>query len=366
MSAPRDLRSLNLDELSRLMTKLEEPSYRAEQVFRWVHRSCVTSVDMMTNLPKELHQKLAYETTIDALEIDKHQRSKDGTQKLRLRCQDGALIESVLIPRDDKLTLCMSSQVGCALGCTFCATATIGIKRSLTVGEIVGQVYAAHQMLAESEVEGKAGNAPRVTNLVFMGMGEPMANLDRVVTAARILCHDQGQDFSPRRITVSTVGMIKGIERLGKLMPQLGLAVSLHATTDAVRDRLIPINQRWPLESLLKTLREFPLPRRRRITFEYMLLAGINDTTADAKRLPALLNKIPCKINLLAYNPSRDDQPDYQRPSDDVVEEFAERLRAKGLTVTVRQSRGLDIDAACGQLALQADPNAPKPKRHKK
>ncbi|PIE19361.1 MAG: 23S rRNA (adenine(2503)-C(2))-methyltransferase RlmN [Proteobacteria bacterium] len=362
-AAPLALRGLDLDALTLLCEELGEPRFRAEQLFRWLHRFGAAEWARMSNLPKTLRATLAERAALDPLQIDTLQTSNDGTRKLRLRCpSDGALIESVLIPRlerdvqpsqhsatigaDDeaeKLTLCISSQVGCALGCTFCATATLGLSRNLQPEEIVDQVYRANGVLGEGE---------RISNLVFMGMGEPLANLDRVLAAMGLLTHGQGLDMSPRRITVSTVGHVKGLRELGQRMPQLGLAISLHATTDELRSRLMPINRRWPLRELLAALRAFPLPRRRRVTFEYMLLAGLNDTPADAKRLPKLLDRIPSKVNLLPFNPWRDDQPDFRRPTEDAIDEFAERLRDKGLTVTVRQSRGLDIAAACGQLAL--------------
>lgn len=354
---PPDLRGIPADALTALVGELGEPPYRAEQLFRWLHKSAVTELDAMGNLPKMLRAQLAERTRLTTLTIDTVQTSEDGTRKLRLRCADGAMIESVLIPRaerelaasgeeTEKLTLCVSSQVGCALGCAFCATATLGLKRNLEPGEIVEQIYRAHSLLSPRE---------RISNLVFMGMGEPLANLDRVLTAVELLTHTAGFDFSPRRITLSTVGHVNGIKKLGERMPQLGLAISLHATTDDLRAKLMPVNRRWPLAALFAALRAYPLPRRRRITFEYMLLAGLNDTAADANRLTKLLDRIPSKINILPFNPWRQDQPELKRPSEEDIDIFAERLRDKGLTVTVRQSRGRDIAAACGQLALDAD-----------
>ncbi|MCK5795694.1 MAG: 23S rRNA (adenine(2503)-C(2))-methyltransferase RlmN [Deltaproteobacteria bacterium] len=364
-----DLRSLDLNAITALIKDLGEAPYRAEQVFTWIHRRGVASLVEMTNVPKTLREALESRGKLQPLDIDALQTSRDGTRKLRLRCpDDDAFIEAVLIPRrkrdvqpsrhsatigaDDptkKQTLCISSQVGCALGCIFCATATLGLKRNLLPGEIVDQVYRAQSVLDPGE---------RIRNLVFMGMGEPLVNLDNVLAAVHLLIHEKGLDLSPRRITVSTVGHVTGIEKLGRQMPQLGLAISLHATTDVLRSRLIPINRRWPLRALFAALRAFPLPRRRRITFEYMMLAGLNDTPDDARRLPKLLDGIPAKVNLLPYNPWRQDQPDLRRPEEEAIDDFAERLRDKGLTVTVRQSRGLDIAAACGQLALDGDGNS--------
>jgi len=338
-----DLHSLRIGQIEHLVANLQQPKYRAEHIFRWVHRLGATSTDDMTNLPTDLRARLAQTVTLVPLAIDAALDAADGTRKLRLRCSDGALIESVLIPRQEKLTLCVSSQVGCALGCRFCATATMGMRRNLTPGEIVDQVYRNRSLLSPGR---------RITHLVFMGMGEPLANLDAVEVAVENLCSQAGADFSMRRITISTAGLVPGLRELGRRMPSVGLAISLHATTDEVRSRLMPINRRWPLAQLLGALRNYPLARRRRITFEYILLPGINDTDADIKRFPRLLQGIPAKINLLPYNPCRADQPQLTRPSFDALERFADALRAKGLTATVRHSRGLDISAACGQLVV--------------
>ncbi|MCA9670151.1 MAG: 23S rRNA (adenine(2503)-C(2))-methyltransferase RlmN [Myxococcales bacterium] len=364
MSAPTDIRSLTLAQLGDFVSALGLPAFRARQIFAWVHARGVTSTDEMTDLSKALRAELAERIDLAPLAVDAVQRSSDGTRKLALRCHDGQRIESVLIPTADRLTQCISSQVGCALGCRFCATATMGIRRNLTPGEIVDQVYRARALL---DAEREAGTWPpaalptaphEISNLVFMGMGEPMANLDNVLAAVEILGEDHGANFSSRRITVSTVGLVPGIETLGQKNRHVGLAISLHATSDDVRDDLMPVNKRWPLDKLMAALRRYPLPRRRRITFEYVLLAGINDTPADAKRLPKLLDGIPAKLNLLPYNPCRADQPDLLRPDDAAVEGFAEALRRKGINTTVRKSRGLDIDAACGQLVLQNPPRA--------
>ncbi|MFH1132597.1 MAG: 23S rRNA (adenine(2503)-C(2))-methyltransferase RlmN [Pseudomonadota bacterium] len=337
------LRSLRLPDLERLMEELKEPQYRAKQIFSWIHQHGVTSTEHMTNISKNLRARLAESVEFSPLVLDETLESEDGTRKFRFLCSDNSAIESVLIPARNKQTLCVSTQVGCALGCRFCATAQMGMKRNLNPGEIVDQVYRVRSMLLENQ---------RISNLVFMGMGEPMANLDNVLTAVEILCQDIGANFSPRKITISTAGMVPGIVKMGELAPRVGLARSLHATTDAVRTRVMPITHRGPIQQWIDALRQYPLPKRRRITIEYVLIAGLNDTLADAKRLPALLNKIPVKINLLAYNPCRIDQPDFERPSDESVEAFAERLRIKGLHTTVRQSRGTDIAAACGQLVI--------------
>ncbi len=317
------------------------PAYRARQIFAWVHGRGVTSTAPMTNLSKELREKLAGQVALAPLALTAELTAEDGTRKLALQCVDGAIIETVLIPEDKKLTQCLSTQVGCGLGCRFCATASLGLVRNLTVAEIVDQVYRARSGLPPDV---------RLSNLVFMGMGEPMNNLDHVLTAVDILCTDLGANFSPRRITISTAGVVPGIKEMGRRARNVGLAVSLNATTDEVRNKIMPVNQRWPLAVLMAALRDYDLPRRRRITFEYVLLPGVNDTPADAKRLPRLLQDIPAKVNLIGYNPGRADAP-FQRPDEDSLESFAERLRDKDIPTYVRRSRGAEIAAACGQLA---------------
>jgi 23S rRNA (adenine2503-C2)-methyltransferase len=243
--------------------------------------------------------------------------------------------------------------VGCALDCTFCATAKLGFGRNLSAGEIVDQVYRAEKLIAalpDDDPTRRAG-AERITNLVFMGMGEPLHNYANLVRALSILTHPLGPDFSRRRITVSTAGLVPAIEKLAAGNLRVNLAVSLNASNDAVRSKLMPINRKWPIARLLEAVRKFPLERRRRVTFEYVLLAGVNDTLEDARRVAALVKGIPSKINLLAWNPHP--QAPYHRPSDETVRAFQEELRGRGLAVYVRRSRGDDIDAACGQLAAR-------------
>ena len=341
-----DLRSLTPAELAARVRAVGGPAYRGEQVFRWLHERGVDGPDEMTNVPRALREALVAEQPLRPLRSDVVQEARDGTRKLRFRTVDDRAIESVLIPDDDeerdKLTLCVSSQVGCAMDCGFCATATLGYGRNLTAGEIVEQVYRATKL---------AGRRP--TNLVFMGMGEPMHNLDNVTRALGLLQHPWGLHFSPRRITVSTVGLVPGIEALGRLAPAPNLAISLNATTDEVRDRLMPVNRKWPIAKLLDAARRFPLSHGRRVTFEYVLLAGVNDTDADAERLVRLLRGIACKVNLIPWNPFPG--PAFERPSAERIRTFQERLRAAAMAVYIRTPRGDDIDAACGQLAGRAD-----------
>jgi 23S rRNA (adenine2503-C2)-methyltransferase len=340
----RDMRSLLPDELARWVAATGAPAYRGEQIFRWLHARGVLATDEMTNVPPTLRAALEREHPLKPLSQTALQTARDGTRKLGFRTHDGRGIESVLIPDDDparnKLTLCISSQVGCAIDCQFCATATLGFGRNLSAGEIVEQVYRA-TALAER----------RPTNLVFMGMGEPLHNFDNVARALALLEHQWGAAFSPRRLTVSTAGLVPGIEKLGALQPAPNLAISLNATTDEVRERIMPINKRWPIAALLDAARRFPLSHGRRVTFEYVLLAGVNDADADADRLPRLLRGIPSKVNLIPWNPFNG--PAFQRPSAERIRTFQERLRAGGLAVYIRTPRGDDIDAACGQLAAR-------------
>jgi 23S rRNA (adenine2503-C2)-methyltransferase len=339
------LRNLTLDELRAEMELLGEPGYRAEQVFRWVHGRGVDSLEAMTDVSKPLRARLAGKVDLARLAVADVQESADGTQKLALRTAEGALIESVLIPEGEKLTQCISSQVGCALDCDFCATAKMGFGRHLSAGEIVDQVYHGRE---RAQAKGR-----RITNLVFMGMGEPLHNYTNVVKALALLQSPLGLGLSHRRITVSTAGMVPAIEKLGRDPVECNLAISLSATTDDVRDRIMPVNRKWNIAALIGAIRAYPLARRQRVTFEYVLLDGVNDTAADAERLPRLLAGIPCKVNLIPFNPHP--LAPYRRPPAARIDEFQEALKARGLAVYLRRPRGDDIDAACGQLACRGD-----------
>jgi 23S rRNA (adenine2503-C2)-methyltransferase len=338
-----DLRSLGLEDLRALAAELGQPAYRGEQLFRWVHGHGIRSLDEAKNLPKAFREALAERTTLTTLAVDEVQTSRDGTRKMRLLTGDRRAIESVLIPDGDKLTQCISSQVGCALDCQFCATATLGLTRSLTAGEIADQVYRARALLAEVEP------GRRITNIVYMGMGEPLHNYAGVVASLALLTHELGANLSARRITVSTVGLVPGIEKLGREAVRPNLAISLNASSDEIRDRIMPVNKKWNIARLLDAVRAFPLEKRRRITFEYVLLAGVNDSLADARRLAALLRDIPCKVNVIPWNPHPG--APYRRPAPEAVEAFQNEVRRLGLPVYLRTPRGDDIDAACGQLA---------------
>jgi len=316
--------------------------YRAEQVAAWLYQRGVEDLGAMTDLGRDLRERLAEGWETRALEAEDVQRSRDGTVKAALRAADGAVVESVLIPEEERTTLCVSTQVGCALACSFCATGALGFTRNLRTAEIVDQVCRMRELLP-------AGRS--ISNLVFMGMGEPLLNLPAVVEAIRIFVHPKAFAMAPRRITVSTVGVVPKIGPLLRSSP-VNLALSLHATTDAVRDELVPLNRKYPLDTLLGELRSLDCIHRRRPVFvEYTLIDGVNDTLADARRLAPLLHGIPCKVNLIPMN-AHADSP-YRAPSEERIDAFLRAVAASGLRVTVRRSRGPDIQAACGQLALR-------------
>jgi 23S rRNA (adenine2503-C2)-methyltransferase len=294
----------------------------------------------MDNLPRALRADLERDFSLPRMPRPQVVTSRDDTRKLLFVLDARASIESVLIPDPPRLTLCISSQAGCAMGCEFCATARLGLVRHLSAAEIVGQILAAQEYLALGE---------RISNVVFMGMGEPLANYDAVVESIEILCADWGLGLSGRRVTVSTVGLVPQMQQLVRDTPA-SLAVSLTATTDAQRDQLMPVNRRFPLAALLGACRALPIPQRRRITFEYVLLAGVNDSAADAKRLSGLLHGIRSKVNLIPFNAFPGAA--FDCPSAETVRRFREELLARGVHATVRQHRGRDVQAACGQLAL--------------
>ncbi len=331
--------------LARLRTQLAEAGerpYRAEQIAAWLYRRGVEDPERMTDLGAELRARLAGEWRLSELEVERVDRSVDGTCKAALVARDGARIESVLIPEDDRTTLCVSTQVGCAMACTFCATGFLGFRRNLRAGEIVDQVCRMRELTPADRP---------ISNVVFMGMGEPLLNLDAVVEAIRLLIDPKAFALAPRRVTVSTVGLVPKIAELLEQVP-VNLAVSLHATTDEVRDRLVPLNRRYPLEELLGALRALPtVTVRRPVFFEYTLIEGVNDSPEDANRLPGLLHGIPSKLNLIPMNPHPDSP--FRPPSEAVIDRFLGVLSRRGMTVTLRRSRGPDIQAACGQLALR-------------
>ncbi|SMC87593.1 23S rRNA m(2)A-2503 methyltransferase [Desulfocicer vacuolatum DSM 3385] len=317
-------------------------SFRAGQIFKWIYLRQADSFEEMTDLGKVLRQTLASHFSIPRLELERSEVSKDGTEKLLFRLTDGNYIESVLIPQKDHYTLCISSQAGCRQACKFCLTAKGGFHRNLTCAEIVSQVRDARQHLAL-----KNGTAP-LSNIVFMGMGEPLDNYEAVIKALSIITDsDYGLKFSPRRVTVSTCGLVPEILRLG-LDTEANLAISLNATQDSTRTALMPVNRRYPMAKLLDACGRYHMKPRNKITFEYILIKGINDSDADAHRLVRLLAPIKAKVNLIPFNPH--EKSEFQRPSPGDVSRFMQILLDRQVTAIVRKSKGDDISAACGQL----------------
>jgi len=317
------------------------PRYRADQWAAWVYGRGATSYDAMTDWPTELRAELAERWPLDVLALGVLQTSADGTRKARLRTHDGHEIEAVLIPEAERTTLCVSTQVGCPLACSFCATGAMGFTRNLRTAEIIDQVCRMQALAGER----------RISNVVFMGMGEPLLNRAAVEEAVRILIDSKCFGLAPRRVTVSTAGVVPQIEPLLEAVP-VSLAVSLHAARDAVRDVLVPLNRRFDLDTLLGTLRRCErITRRRPVFFEYTLIAGVNDSLEDARELVARVRGLPCKVNLIPMNAHADSS--HRPPAETVMERFMGELARAGVTVTLRRNRGADIDAACGQLAAR-------------
>ncbi len=361
-----DLRSLSLEELAKLVERMGERPFRGRQLFRWIHHKGASSLDEMTDLPRPFRERLAREARLTTLAVDAVQRSSDGTRKYRLRTEDGKFIEAVYMPEEPgpdafdpeadeedepgrkrvRRTLCVSTQVGCAMGCGFCMTATMGLVRNLNAGEICDQVYRVNADLRRLGVEGERP----LTNLVFMGMGEPLHNYDNVLRSLELLLSEEGPNFSQRHITVSTSGLVPNILRFAQ-DTQVKLAVSLNATTDEQRAKLMPVDKKWNIAALIDAVRRFPSRQGRRVTFEYVLLRGVNDSDEDAARLAGLLKGLPVKVNLIPYN----ENPGlgFGDPGAERVAAFRKALGARGITSMVRKNRGRDIAAACGQLAVE-------------
>jgi len=331
-----DLKSLSKDDVESFIKDAGLPSFRSRQILHWIYERYAQSLEEMTELSKKLREELAERAYISNLILLNRMTSHDGTEKFLFGLEDGETIESVLIPDEERLTLCISSQVGCAMGCVFCLTGKSGLKRNLGPHEIIDQVISVNRMILPR----------RITNIVLMGMGEPLANFDNVVEALRRMTGVMV--ISPRRITLSTAGIVPRIAELGQLGLKVNLAISLNATTDSVRDVIMPINKTYPIKALLDTCRKLPLQQTRKITFEYVMLKDINDSTADAKRLVRLLHGIQSKINLIPFNPYSDCE--YERPDDIAVLRFQEIMAKAEVTVIIRKSKGWDILAACGQL----------------
>ena len=344
---PLNLLGMPRQRLARQFEQWGERGFRATQLVKWIHQRGVTDFAAMTDLSKVLRERLGESAVIALPEIALERSSDDGTVKWVLRLADGNAIETVFIPEDDRGTLCISSQVGCALDCTFCSTAQQGFNRNLSAHEIIGQIWLANNRLPVPE-----GRSRAVTNVVFMGMGEPLANFDAVVDAIDLMLDDNGYGLSKRRVTLSTSGLVPALDRLGEVT-DVALAVSLHAPTDELRNRLVPINRKYPIRELLDACRRYTRDgaRHHRVTFEYVLLAGINDQPEHARQLIALLQDIPCKINLIPFNPFPGSP--FVRPSMNAVHAFERLLGDAGFVTIIRRTRGDDIDAACGQLVGQ-------------
>jgi 23S rRNA (adenine2503-C2)-methyltransferase len=344
------IKSLTLDELRERLSPMGLKNYRAGQIFSWIYQRHAVSFGEMTNIAKGERELLDSVFVITAPATLRVERSSDGTRKFLFELYDRHTIESVLIPDENRQTLCISSQVGCRQACRFCLTARSGFVRNLKAHEIADQVLEVSRVLLQ---EGTRG----ITNIVLMGMGEPLANLDEVIKALRVITSDKGMGISPRRITVSTNGLVPEIARLGASGLKVNLAVSLNAANDEVRDRIMPVNKRYPIRELLTACRRFPLEPRRRITFEYVLLKNINDSPEDALRVAKLLRGIKCKVNLIPFNPFPGSE--FQRPDDSTVRRFQKVLLDHQYTAPVRESRGRDISAACGQLREKVAAGSP-------
>jgi 23S rRNA (adenine2503-C2)-methyltransferase len=340
-----DVKDLSFPQLQTWLADLGVEGYRARQVARWVFKVGVAQVSDMTDLPKGLRRLLEQQAQLTQLSGLTLHRADDGTRKLRYQLDDGAVIESVLIREPTRLTLCVSTQAGCRIGCAFCLTTKGGLRRHLRPAEIVDQILQARKQLDPGE---------QLTNLVFMGMGEPLDNYQHTVQALQIITHPEAIGFSPRRITVSTSGLVPAIRKFGAEGLRVNLAVSLNAPNDALRSQLMPINKRWPVHELLAACRDYPLPSGRRITFEYVLLAGINDDPAHAEQVARLLRGLRCKINLIPFNEFPGTA--FRRPSAATVKRFQAILLDHYFTATIRESRGREIGAACGQLAERVSP----------
>ncbi len=341
-----NLLGMTYDQLEAFFVRLGEKKFRANQLMKWIYHLGAESFDEMTNISKSLRQKLTQIAEIRAPDVVSMKTSVDGTRKWIIQVGGGNCIETVFIPEDGRGTLCVSSQVGCSLDCSFCATGKQGFNRDLTAAEIIGQVWIA----AKSFDSLRQGADRAVTNVVMMGMGEPLLNFDNVVSAMNIMMDDLGFGISKRRVTLSTSGLVPQIDRLGQYT-DVSLAISLHAPVDDLRDQLVPVNRKYPIKQLLAACNRYlaTCADKRVITVEYTLIAGVNDGTEMAYQLADLLTDLPCKINLIPFNPFP--ESDYQRPSNNAIARFKDILSKRKYTTTVRTTRGDDIDAACGQLA---------------
>jgi len=363
----QNLLDFDREAFAAYFTEMGEKPFRATQIMKWIYQFGVTDFGQMNNLSKALRGQLEERAEVRNLEVASDKISTDGTRKWLLRLPDGNLIESVFIPEDDRGTLCISSQVGCALDCSFCATGRQGFNRNLTTGEIISQIWLASKLLDEAQAMDEAGEkssgknisgathteralSKKVTNVVMMGMGEPLLNFDNVVRAVRLMMDDFAYGLSKRRVTVSTAGVVPAMDRLSTIL-DMRLAVSLHATNDELRNELVPLNKKYPIKELFAACHRFvdQQKARYRITFEYVMLDGVNDQPQHARELIKLLKGLPTLMNLIPFNPF--EGSGYGTSSNNAVRRFSDILNQAGITTVVRKTRGEDIDAACGQLA---------------
>jgi 23S rRNA (adenine2503-C2)-methyltransferase len=341
-----DLADLERPALESALEARGHKPFHARQIFRWIYRRGVTDINAMTDLSRELRATLASDFTLTTPVVAQREISIDGTEKFLLRLADGRHLESVFIPDTPAMTFCVSTQVGCAMACAFCLTGKMGLVRNLTAGEIAGQVRVLADALHLRD---------KTFNIVLMGMGEPLHNYDETMRALRILVDEHGFDIPARRITLSTVGLLPALERLAAEEVMPNLAISLHAPTDLQRGALVPVNTKYGVAEIINACKRFPLKRRSRITFEYVLLAGVNDSPQDARKLAKLVAGMKSKVNLIPLNAAVGIP--FERPSDEVIDRFAKIVADYGVTISVRKSRGRDIRAACGQLIVEG----PKP-----
>ncbi|MHB1419290.1 MAG: 23S rRNA (adenine(2503)-C(2))-methyltransferase RlmN [Bacillota bacterium] len=358
MQGKSDLRGMDIQEMERLVTGWGEKAYRGRQIFSWVHKKAVTYFREMSDLPQEFRNKLEKETMISKPEVLRHQVSaRDDTAKYLMEFPDGTTVETVGMSyagerSRNRRTVCVSSQVGCSMGCAFCATGLGGLVRNLLPGEIISQVLTVHADLLEEKL-------PGVDNVVFMGMGEPLLNYEAVIKTIRILHHPEGLNIGMRRIALSTCGIVPGIDRLAAEEIPIVLAISLHAANDALRNRLMPINRRYPLSSLLEACRRYVRATGRRVTFEYALIKGLNDSQQDVEALAVLVRGLQANINVIPVNAVP--ETGFIKPSRERVKTFVRQLRDQGVEAVAREERGTEIEAACGQLRrrfLQDTPEA--------
>ena len=360
MTAKTNLFDLDRAGLSAFFAKLGEKPFRASQVLKWIHQRGVLDFTAMTDLSKALRQRLSETAYVATPKLITEQLSEDGTRKWLFALDGGNAIETVFIPEKQRGTLCISSQIGCALACRFCATGHQGFNRNLSTGEIIAQLWLAEQQLRQEQNQDH--HQRMISNVVFMGMGEPLLNFDNLIRVLDIMQDDFAYGLSRRRVTVSTAGVVPAILRLKAAAP-VSLAVSLHATNDTLRDKIVPLNQKYPIKALLAACRDYVNggEQRRHITFEYILIDHVNDSTDEAQQLVKMLRDLPAKINLIPFNPFP--ESDYQRPSKARIDRFRDVLVKAGLVTVTRKVRGDDIAAACGQLAGEVNDKSRRPQR---